>query len=463
MAAKEMEKKMENQKGTGKKRRRLKRSVRKTFGAIFLASAIAVAAIPTEGLQAADTGASDEAARKWGTLKENMKEAENIPEVTKTDTIYTTGDGKFQFVYKESGENATQKVAILVGYDKTSSLGSPGRLVIPARVDAYMKLSYSQGSGGYGYCAIGQNGMFLYYKVEKTNTTVSGDETIEEKVITYEPCYYDDRGKWQEDANNNNLYYYPGNKVEGEPEPTDNDDEQWLRNADVYYIGNQYVTAEYEKDTTIRTGNWTLGGTVDYENRNNGIFANVGALDILEVESVLVDGQGQRTTLLRGIGDYAFYGCTNLDEINLNNNLTTLGVGAFAECINMYAVNIDPPAGINYIGDYAFYNCRSLQTFTVPNNVIRLGNSVFENCYKMTTCNLITRNDKGDAEEVSLRQIGLRLFKGCSALNSITFPIGFSEDIPVSIFEGCTSLKSIEWTGNAGKTLKVDKDNPTKY
>ena len=120
MAAKEMEKKMENQKGTGKKRRRLKRSVRKTFGAIFLASAIAVAAIPTEGLQAANTGASDEAARKWGTLKENMKEAENIPEVTKTDTIYTTGDGKFQFVYKESGENATQKVAILVGYDKTS-------------------------------------------------------------------------------------------------------------------------------------------------------------------------------------------------------------------------------------------------------------------------------------------------------------------------------------------------------
>ena len=453
------------QKEAKKKGRRLKRSVRKTFGALFLASAIAVAAIPTDGLQAASTKAEE---GKWGTLKENMPNAEGIPEVTSADTIYTTGDGKFQFVYKESGENATKKVAILVGYDKTSSLGSPGRLVIPARVDAYMKLSYSQGSGGYGYCAIGQNGMFLYYKVvTKNTTTVSGNE-ITEEVITYEPCYYDDRLKWQDDANNNNLYYYPSNKVEGEPEPTDNDDEQWLRNADVYYIGNQYVTAEYEGtgENRKRTGTWTLGKTINYEERNNGIFANVGALDILEVESVVIDGN--TTTLLRGIGDYAFYGCTNLDEINLNNNLTTLGVGAFAECINMYAVNIDPHAGIHYIGDYAFYNCQALRTFTVPNNVVQLGNSVFENCISMTTCNLLTYDDKGDAEFVSLKQIGARLFKGCSSLTSITFPRRFEEDVPVSIFEGCKSLLYIEIPDNAGKKLTGEKnngteDNPTKY
>ncbi|MCH5341495.1 MAG: leucine-rich repeat protein [Acetatifactor sp.] len=465
MAAKEMEKKMENQKGTGKKRRRLKRSVRKTFGAIFLASAIAVAAIPTEGLQAADTGASDDAVGGWGTLEKNMPNAEDIPVISSSDAIYTTGDGKFQFVYKESGENATQKVAILVGYDKTSSLGSPGRLVIPARVDAYMKLSYSQGSGGYGYCAIGQNGMFLYYKVVTTVTTVSGDDEIKEEVITYEPCYYNDRLKWQDDADKNQLYYYPNNVVTGEPDLTDNDDEQWLRNADVFYIGNQYVTAEYDKDNK-RTGSWTLGGTVDYKNRNNGIFANVGALDILEVESVTVNGE--KTTLLRGIGDYAFYGCTNLDEINLNNNLTTLGVGAFAECINMYAVNIDAHAGIHYIGDYAFYNCQALRTFTVPNNVIQLGNSVFENCISMTSCSLITYDDKGEAEFVSLKQIGARLFKGCSSLTSITFPRRFEEDIPVSIFEGCGSLSYIELPDNIGKTLtavenKGTAENPTKY
>lgn len=39
------------------KNRRLKRSIRKTLGALFLASALAVAAIPTEGLLAADGNA----------------------------------------------------------------------------------------------------------------------------------------------------------------------------------------------------------------------------------------------------------------------------------------------------------------------------------------------------------------------------------------------------------------------
>ena len=39
-------------KGTRKTNRRLKKTVRKTLGTLFLISAIVVAAIPTEGLQA---------------------------------------------------------------------------------------------------------------------------------------------------------------------------------------------------------------------------------------------------------------------------------------------------------------------------------------------------------------------------------------------------------------------------
>ena len=39
-------------KGVNKKSRRLKRSIRKTLGTLFLISALIVAAIPTENLQA---------------------------------------------------------------------------------------------------------------------------------------------------------------------------------------------------------------------------------------------------------------------------------------------------------------------------------------------------------------------------------------------------------------------------
>ena len=41
-------------KGKKKTNRRLKKTVRKTLGTLFLISAIIVAAIPTEGLRAAD-------------------------------------------------------------------------------------------------------------------------------------------------------------------------------------------------------------------------------------------------------------------------------------------------------------------------------------------------------------------------------------------------------------------------
>ena len=43
-------------KGKKKTNRRLKKTVRKTLGTLFLISAIIVAAIPTEGLRAADGG-----------------------------------------------------------------------------------------------------------------------------------------------------------------------------------------------------------------------------------------------------------------------------------------------------------------------------------------------------------------------------------------------------------------------
>ncbi len=69
-----------------KKKRRLKRSVRKTLGTLLLISALVVAAIPVDGLKAQGTKPDD-----WGTLKENMQGvngADNIPVITKDDTIY---------------------------------------------------------------------------------------------------------------------------------------------------------------------------------------------------------------------------------------------------------------------------------------------------------------------------------------------------------------------------------------
>ena len=116
---------------TRKKTRRLKRTVRKTLGALFLVSALVVAAIPTDNFstQAAATESD------WGTLDTNWSGAGNIPEVRSTDKIYTTGDGKFQFAYVyPKGASSGDRVAVILGYAGGQLLNNT--LEIPNTVDA---------------------------------------------------------------------------------------------------------------------------------------------------------------------------------------------------------------------------------------------------------------------------------------------------------------------------------------
>ena len=104
-------------KGKKKTNRRLKKTVRKTLGTLFLISAIVVAAIPTEGLRAEEETAAQAAdhthadthsgAKYKVSIRRNAAERtadllnganssvpvmeDLIPIVEPTDTIYTTG------------------------------------------------------------------------------------------------------------------------------------------------------------------------------------------------------------------------------------------------------------------------------------------------------------------------------------------------------------------------------------
>ena len=431
---------------TRKKTRRLKRTVRKTLGALFLVSALVVAAIPTDNFstQAAATESD------WGTLDTNWSGAGNIPEVRSTDKIYTTGDGKFQFAYVyPKGASSGDRVAVILGYAGGQLLNNT--LEIPNTVDAYAKLSDNLGTEG-GRTAVGKSGNFLYYRVDterfeqepRTETDVSGNEvyvydennnqvfdTVKYIDTVYNPCYYEDRSKWQE-LSLDEFYYYPNatdsNPQNGDPALTSTSDVQRIMNAEVWYIGNQYLTA----GTGTNEGTWTVGGTVNFANRDKGVFSGQSNIVTLLV--------GEK---LSGIGDYAFYDCANLTSITLNNGLNTIGVGAFANCINMSEVNIDQHSYVSVIGDYAFYNCQALSTFTVPNSVRTLGNSVFEDCFAITEIEI-----SGKGENVLLSNLGTNVFRGCEHLQSLTFPRQFTQSVDISTFEGCRSLKYIATPDN---------------
>jgi len=108
-----------------------KASVRKTIGALFMATAVLIAGIPVDNLGAATTRA-----------KKVTVDASNsrIPIVGNNEPIYTTGDGHFQFAYVTVNDiSASNKVAVILGYDGGYLEG--GTLTIPDQVDAYKKYS----------------------------------------------------------------------------------------------------------------------------------------------------------------------------------------------------------------------------------------------------------------------------------------------------------------------------------
>lgn len=62
------------------------------------------------------------------------------------------------------------------------------------------------------------------------------------------------------------------------------------------------------------------------------------------------------------IGDMAFFACSNLWTVTLPENLQSIGADAFSYCTAMYPV-MYIPASVTEIGDYAFYACSNLFVF----------------------------------------------------------------------------------------------------
>ncbi len=144
------------------------------------------------------------------------------------------------------------------------------------------------------------------------------------------------------------------------------------------------------------------------------------------------------------IGNYAFYGCRELIEINYNatnaNNLTsgnrvfynagqngdgiTVNIGANVESLPNYIFN--PYGGSSYapnittvdfakgskcesISTYAFSSCSSLTSITIPSSVTRIDASAFEGCSSLTSITI----------PVSVTSIGNSAFASCFALAEV--------------------------------------------
>ena len=217
---------------------------------------------------------------------------------------------------------------------------------------------------------------------------------------------------------------------------------------------------------------------VDYYNFDGTLIYTGKSIssDLAErVENVIVNNN------VTSIGNSTFFGCSNLTSITITNSVTSIGNSTFVGCSSLKSITI--PNSITSIGNYAFENCTSLTSINIPNSVTSIGYAAFKNCYSLTnilisegitkinfgtfcSCrklkNIIIpngvtsidnyafidcRNLKSITISNSVTNIDYGVFADCSSLTSITIPNSVTS-IGERAFADCSSLKSITISNN---------------
>ena len=129
---------------------------------------------------------------------------------------------------------------------------------------------------------------------------------------------------------------------------------------------------------------------------------------------------------LLSVGDSAFKDCSSLTDIDLSAN-PKIGNYAFYGCANL---DIKLPAEYSWIGDYAFCGNQKLKTLDITVKD-RLGSYAFANCTGLTQVSVLCENS-----------FGFAVFKNCTSLQSATIKEG-SKELPGETFGNCTALTHV--------------------
>lgn len=193
-------------------------------------------------------------------------------------------------------------------------------------------------------------------------------------------------------------------------------------------------------DAVVESG--TCGDNLSYKLTSDGVLTVSGSGNMYNYDKDYTDKRAPW-----------YANRARVKKVVIGNSVTSIGSGAFAECINLTSVSIG--SGVTFIGGYAFYNCVSLSNISIPKNVKSVGEYAFRYCSSMTVASVAygceTMGDYVFAnckklEKVtlpnSLTSLGTYAFYNCSKLKSVTVPSGLSS-VPYCAFKNCVSLKTV--------------------
>ncbi len=202
------------------------------------------------------------------------------------------------------------------------------------------------------------------------------------------------------------------------------------------------------EEGVVYAGNWVVGyNTVDAEGKEINIttvtlkpdtigiadFAFLGCESLKNVRGAITD--------VRYLGTGAFYNCTGLSAISLNENLSEIKDYTFYKCQSLYSIQI--PANLKKIGRSAFYDCHTLSEIDLSGGrVEEIGYFAFFRCKNIKTI------DFGDY----LKEISAYAFLNCISLSEVYLPSSVVS-IGALAFQDCIALKKVGFVEGAVPSL----------
>ena len=169
-------------------------------------------------------------------------------------------------------------------------------------------------------------------------------------------------------------------------------------------------------------------------------FGNCPGLTSIVVDSgnPRFDSRNNCNAIIETADNELIAGCKNTI---IPNSVTKIGNFAFECCGSLTSIVI--PNSVTEIGHYAFYSCDSLTSIDIPNSVIEIGYGVFEDCPGLTSIVVESGNPRYDSRNncnAIIETADNTLIYGCKNTiipNSVT-------TIGDYAFSGCHGLTSID-------------------
>ncbi len=145
---------------------------------------------------------------------------------------------------------------------------------------------------------------------------------------------------------------------------------------------------------------------------------------------------------------HAFNGNETLVNLEIGDNVCSIGEGAFVGCIALSRITLG--RNIRIIGQRAFEGCGSLTVVDVPDKVETVGDAAFIDCYKLK----LVRLGK------SVKSLGASAFEQCMQLRSVYLPASI-EVIHSRAFYLCASYALTDYAGTEEqfKDIEVGEEN----